>query len=235
MGTLPAALAASAFQAFSACGSVTTLTLGTNLASIGDQAFTYCVSLTNVAIPASTTSFGEGVFADCGNLTNITVDPANPKYSSAYGVLFDKQKTTLVEFPAGQTGSYTIPVGVPNIAAQAFYEDPNLTSLIIPNSVVNIGSDAFEGCPNLTTVTIGTGVTNISDFAFAYSFSMTSAYFHGNAPPDDGRAFSGDSGATAYYLRGTKGWSNTFGSIPAVLWNPQAQTGGMHFGIVSNL
>jgi hypothetical protein len=46
--------------------------------------------------------------------------------------------------------------------------------------------------------------------------------------------FSGDSKATAYYLPGTLGWRTTFGGLPAVLWNPQVQTGGASFGVRTN-
>jgi hypothetical protein len=62
---------------------------------------------------------------------------------------------------------------------------------------------------------------------------LTSAYFLGNAPPDDGTAFA-DGLATVYYLRGTTGWGSTFGGRPAVLWNPQAQTSDGSFGVRTN-
>jgi len=58
-------------------------------------------------------------------------------------------------------------------------------------------------------------------------YSLTSAYFLGNAPPDDGTVFHSRQGtdpATVYYLPGTTGWGSTFGGVPAVLWNPQANT-----------
>ncbi len=66
-------------------------------------------------------------------------------------------------------------------------------------------------------------VTNIGDSAFAVCTSLRSAYFLGNAPPDDGTAFSYDP-ATVYYLAGTTGWGLWFGGVPVMLWNPQAKT-----------
>jgi hypothetical protein len=39
---------------------------------------------------------------------------------------------------------------------------------------------------------------------------------------------------TVYYLPGTTGWEATFAGCPAVLWNPQAQTGDGSFGVRTN-
>ena len=72
--------------------------------------------------------------------------------------------------------------------------------MIIPNSVTSIGEFAFEECT-----------------------SLTSAYFVGNAPPDDGTVFNFEP-ATVYYLSGTTGWGSAFGGVPAVLWHPRANT-----------
>jgi hypothetical protein len=49
------------------------------------------------------------------------------------------------------------------------------------------------------------------------------------APPDYVTVFFDDP-ATVYYLLGTTGWGSTFGSVPAVLWNPQAQAAGVSAG-----
>lgn len=43
-------------------------------------------------------------------------------------------------------------------------------------------------------------------------------YFEGNAPYDNS-VFVGDSGATVYYLPGTKGWGSTFGGLPTAPWS----------------
>jgi hypothetical protein len=149
------------------------------------------------------------------------VAAANPAYSSLNGVLFDKSQATLLEFPGGLGGGYSIPGSVTGIGDYAFQNCSSLTSVTIPNSVTNIGGDAFVSCDSLTSVTIPNSVTSIGLETFADIFNLTSAYFLGNAPPDDGTAFLGDS-ATVYYLAGTTGWGSTFGGVPAVLWNPQA-------------
>jgi hypothetical protein len=65
-------------------------------------------------------------------------------------------------------------------------------------------------------------VAGIGSYAFAYCIGLTSVYFEGNAPTTDGTASNSDS-AIVYYLPGTGGWESPFG-VPAVLWNPKANT-----------
>ena len=85
----------------------------------GNYGFYSDTSLTNVTIPGSVTNIASGVFAYCSSLTAITVDEQNMFYSSADGILFDKQQTTLIEVPAGMVGSYTIPNSVTSIGREA--------------------------------------------------------------------------------------------------------------------
>jgi len=210
-------------------------TNGYPVTSIGEAAFA-AHSLTSVTIPNGVTNIGGNAFVGCHSLTNITVAVANPAYSSLNGVLFDKSQATLLQFPGGLGGDYTIPSSVTNIGGGAFIGCASLTSVTIPNSVTNIGDSAFFGCASLTSVTIPNSVTSIGDAAFEGCTSLTSAYFLGNAPFNDGTAFTGSPSndpATVYYLAGTTGWGSTFGGVPAVLWNPKAKaisfTGG-HFG-----
>ena len=115
--------------------------------AIGDSAFAECYGLTGVTIPNSITSIGEEVFEGCPNLTNISVAASNLDYSSMGGVLFDKAQTTLLEFPAGLSASYTIPNSVTSIGHFAFSERTQLSSITISNSVTSIGNYAFFDAP----------------------------------------------------------------------------------------
>lgn len=133
----------------------------------------------------------------CYRLTAITVDPNNPAYSSMAGVLFNKNRTTLVACPNSKTGSYAVPDGVTSIAEEAFLGCNGLDSIALPDTVTSIGDGAFEYCtavtsmtlPNhvttignwvfedcrgLTNVTIPNSVTRIGRFAFGNCFSLTS-------------------------------------------------------------
>ena len=71
-------------------------------------------------IPAGVTSIGEGVFSSCTGLTSIKVDAGNTSYSSQDGVLYNHDKTVLIQCPAGKTGFFAIPGSVTSIGTEAF-------------------------------------------------------------------------------------------------------------------
>ena len=140
---------------------------------IGYQAFYNKASLTSVIIPDSVTSIGGRAFAICSNLTMIQVDATNPNYSALDGVLFDKAYSTLIQYPAGKSGPYTIPSSVTRIENYGFFHCIGLSSLNIPSSVTGVGAYAFYGCRNLTSATIPSSVTSIGYRAFGSCHSLT--------------------------------------------------------------
>ena len=167
-------------SAFCNCTSLTSVTIPNSVTSIGEFAFRGCSSLTSVTIPNSVTSIGDGAFASCTSLTGIRVTEGNSHYSSdASGVLFNKDKTTLVQCP-GAFAAYTIPDSVTSIGGSAFRGCSSLTSVTIPDSVTSFGSDAFQGCTSLTSVTIPDSVTSIGMSAFEDCTSLTDVYYAGS-------------------------------------------------------
>ena len=139
--------------------------------SIGKDAFSTCGSLTSVTIPNSVTFIGDNAFS-CSRLENINVDSENVNYSSIDGILYNKEATNLIRCPKAKT-SATIPNSVTTISEKAF-SGCDLTSVTIPNSVISIGDNAFQRCSNLTSVTIPNSVTSIGAGAFYYCGSLTS-------------------------------------------------------------
>ena len=140
---------------------------GCPVTEIGDEAFEECWKLTSITIGSSVTSIGEDAFYYCIQLENIWVAENNSKYSSLNGVLFDKDKTALLKYPAGRTdATYIIPHDVTSIGDNAFEFCSNLTSVTIPEGVTTIGSAAFYSCENLTDISIPYGVTNIRSQLF---------------------------------------------------------------------
>jgi uncharacterized repeat protein (TIGR03803 family) len=176
--TIPNTVTSIGDSAFSGAG-LTNVTIPNGVTSIGEWAFAFLHGPTNVAIPASVAYIGAAAFA-CPTLTAITVDTNNPFYSSTNGVLFDRNQSTLLEYPQGLGGSYTIPGSVNSIGDFAFVYI-TLTSITIPGSVTSIGDEAFWNC-GLTNIMIPSSVTSIGLQAFAACFSMTAITVNADNP-----------------------------------------------------
>jgi hypothetical protein len=194
--TIPDSVTIIEDSAFQDCFGLVNVKIGNRVASIGADAF-WNTPLHKVKIPASVTNIGGAAFDGCSRLIGFKVDPENPNYSSVNGVLFDKTQTSLVKYPDGRNGRYTIPPKITDIAADAFayskitsitipdsitsiavnafYGCSQLKTVIIPNSVINIGYDSFASCSSLRSVTIPGSVLNIGNGAFAACSRMTNA------------------------------------------------------------
>lgn len=157
-------------NAFDQCTGLTSITLPDSITTIANYAFNKCSALSNVSVGSRTTSIGHKAFYWCTALKRIEIDANNPQYSSdERGVLFDKNKSTLLLAPQAIEGGYAIPNGVIEIGAGAFWHCSKITSLTIPDGVVTIGMDALRDCKALTSVSIPASLTTIGDYAFRYS------------------------------------------------------------------
>ena len=195
--TIPNSVTSIGISAFFDCSSLTYIEIPNSVTSIGGGAFWGCSSLVSVAIGSSVTSIGGGAFYDCSSLTTINVSNDNSNYSSIDGVLFNKQKTTLIQCPCGKQGAYIIPNSVTGFGDRAFSGCSSLTSVTIPNSVTSIGESAFSGCSNLTSVTISIRVISIKDYAFTDCSSLTSIVIPNSVTSIGDYAFSGCSNLTS--------------------------------------
>lgn len=127
---------------------------GYPVTTIAEKAFCAHYGITGITIPAGVTTIGDDAFCGCRSLKKINVDANNACYASdEEGVLFNKNKTVLIQYPVGKnissdlipSGAYTIPDGVKSIEKSAFEDCHTLRSLTIPRSVTTIGENAFVG------------------------------------------------------------------------------------------
>jgi BspA type Leucine rich repeat region (6 copies) len=160
--TIPASTMTVNSYAFYNCTSLTSVNISSGVTEIGLHAFRLCTSLTSVSIPASVTQIGFYAFAECSSLVSISIPASNVNYSTIGGVLFNKAQTTLIQYPGGKTGAYTIPSSVTSIGIEAFRSCTGLTSVTIPSSVTSIGPFAFTGCSNLASFSVSASSANYS-------------------------------------------------------------------------
>ena len=139
-------------NAFSSCSSLTSITLPNTLVSIDYKAFALS-GLTSINIPSSVAKIGTQAFSGCYDLKAITVDANNPSYCDIDGVLCNKTKQILYQYPNAKGSDYEIPNTITKIEEYAFSLCKDVESLTIPASVGSIEYRALEGCSNLKKIT----------------------------------------------------------------------------------
>ena len=161
-------------QCFFSCSRLTSIAIPEGVTSFGDQCFFSCSRLTNIIIPEGVTSLGNSCFSGCSNLTSITVSNDNTNYSSIDGVLFNKDKTSIIAYPNAKSNEYVIPETVTSLGSFCFFSCSNLTSIVISTSVTSLGSSCFSDCSNLTSIVIPASVTSLSSNCFSSCSNLTS-------------------------------------------------------------
>ena len=153
--------------AFYNCTNLQNIEIPDSVTNINGCAFSGCSRLKKIDIPANVSYIGDLLFEKCIGLESINVDINNNNYISENGILFDKDKTTIIKYPSKKKEKeYIIPDGVEHIGRIAFSESSNLENIVIPESVTSIGFDAFSGCKKLKNIEIPDSVTYIGYYAF---------------------------------------------------------------------
>lgn len=149
-------------DAFWGCEALENLTLGSKVQTIGENAF-FSSALTQVVLPAAVRSISDSAFSS-PTLESIYVDSSNTTYCDINGVLFTKNKETLILFPEGRIGTYIVPSTTRKLAQSAF-SGTQLAEVQIPEGVTDIGRACFAG-GQISKVTLPDTLRTIGTNAF---------------------------------------------------------------------
>ena len=161
-------------RAFCFCKNLENVSFANTITGIDDIAFFSCEKLSSVNLPDSITRFGDGVFDCCDKLASISIN-SNSLLSTDDGVLFDKSKTKLIQYPVGKAdASYTIPGSVKAIGPYAFRNSENLENVVFPSGLQSIGICAFTDCSKLDNVNLPSSIEVVAEEAFSECHKLNS-------------------------------------------------------------
>ena len=171
--SLPTNLHTIGYRSFYGCRNLSAISIPNKVVSIGVEAFNYCTGLTKIVIPASVTEIGDGAFWHNWALKSIVVDVANKDYVDVNGVLFSKNWTRLIAYPAGKTEqSFSLPANTTTIGAGAFSNCKDLVSVVLPKDLVEIRRYAFQECNRLVSISIPKSIDVIESGTFSGCSSL---------------------------------------------------------------
>lgn len=178
--TIPQTVSNICESAFSNCVNLENIILPEQLRVIGWWTFNGCSNLKSIRIPLSVEEIGQSAFADCVALTNIEIDEASPCFTFKDGVLYNKDMTAIICYPAGRRAqTYTVPASVGEIETVVFCGNPYLTNIIVDKN--NPKYTSIDGvlydkslktvvcCPSgksMDSFSFPVTVNEIDDFAF---------------------------------------------------------------------
>lgn len=128
---------------------------GLKVVAISTGAFENCFKIESIFIPSTVRDIGTGAFVGCRNLSSFSVASTNTEYCSVGNVLFSKDKTELICYPAKRVGtSYLLSTNVTTIAPYAFDSVSVLSKLLYRGTIsqfqniqIGTGNSIFTRMP----------------------------------------------------------------------------------------
>ena len=154
------------------------ITLPRGTYAIAEGAFSGCTRLRTVTLSdgAHISFAGLSPFGACAQFSRFVVSDTNADYTTDVGLLYNKDKTTLVAVPYAAALS-ALPASVRTIAPGAFAGVAGISELDL-SGVTAIGEYAFAGS-SLRTVTLPATLTELADGVFSGCTSLSN--IHGGA------------------------------------------------------
>ena len=149
---------------------ITKITIPDSILSIGDGTFSDLNGLKEITIPKSVNNIGNNVFEGCNSLQKINVDNDNSDYCSDEGILYNKNKTTLITYPPGiKDNIFNTSEILEKIDNYSFYKNKFVNKIYLSKSIKYIGGKAF-GDSNLEEIYFKGDPPYIGDDAFLFLF-----------------------------------------------------------------
>lgn len=234
--------------AFMDCSGLKEISIPDNVQWVEENAFTssnapyLMIGIEKVYLGAGS-QFGlyNNNFTNCPNLKKIEVSPENYYYSSEGGVLFNKNKTSLIIYPEVlDSSAYTVPDSVTYIDEKAFQNNKYIKSVTLPESLDNISENAFNGCSALENIVIPKNVHWISKNAFGNTGLKTVTVLSRTCGFGENAFFNGYDENYQTYFNGTilgyadstaQSYAEENGFSFVSLGKPPAETGTLENGI----
>lgn len=180
---IPASVTSIGYSAFFKTG-LTSITIPEGVTTIDQYAFQSCDLLNNVSLPKSLNFIGYCAFTFNNSLHQFNIANDNAKFSVNNGVLYNKDQSQIVAYPAGSAPMFNIPNSVSVIDTAAFEGNTNIFGVIIPSTVTKLSQEAFYWCTNLQTITIPASVQTIEGYAFYNCTNLWSIHANSSTPVD---------------------------------------------------
>ena len=177
--SLPATLTRLDFSAFDECGALTQLNVDSNnsiYSSIDGILYDYACKILylvpagrtdTVMLPVTVTDLWGNPFESCSELKGIDVALDNPAFSADSGILYNQEKTELLQVPRGLSGVVSIPNGVSVLPVAAFSKCAGITEITLPGSISTVNTGTFSDCTALKSIHFSEGIATLGGSLFS--------------------------------------------------------------------
>lgn len=176
--TLPSSLKRLGERAFCRCYNLAYIAINDNLEEIGDNCFGFCGKLKTIVLNKNLKSLSPTAFNNCSQMMEIHVDKDNPLFFSSAGILYNRDKTTLVRCPENYTHDVvtvlpttvtigpwgflrcvktvcvTLPDSLEEVSEYAFKDSCNINALNLPDKIKKFDLTAIDGWTSRQQITM---------------------------------------------------------------------------------
>lgn len=178
-------------SAFKDCVKLNKIDFPSDITTIESNAFSGCTGLGEVIVRANVTSIADNAFTGCSNITKITWAS---DYVSPYVVSKNCQ---------GKLNTVILNGGIKTLKANAFSGCTQITTISIPSSLTTMESKVFAGCTGINYLIVPTTLTSIGENAFSGCTGINGIEFCGGTKTIKANTFVGCSNISAMT------WSST--------------------------